>query len=288
MGMYRQKQARVVASVHASISGSSASSASSTPEVKPLKTLLGDSAPTLHLNKNTPSQVPQQQHLHHHHHHHHQEKKFDLLSDLGGDIFATPAPQQAATANFANFANFNSHTGTNANANFAQFDNFPKSSSADFGAFNSTGASKTTAVSKPSQPSADKYAALADLDSIFSNQQGGSGLFSSAAVSATSGPVASSATENSVFGIPAAVPAAHAHPTPPVAGTFGAPASTTHLCQLPLHKLLIHSRQMGEQHQESVMGKQRWSFQLLHFTHSTRPDYRQPQRWMSLLLAQPL
>lgn len=62
--------------------------------------------------------------------------------------------------------------GTNANANFAQFDNFPKSSSADFGAFNSTGASQTTAVSKPSQPSADKYAALADLDNIFSNPQG--------------------------------------------------------------------------------------------------------------------
>lgn len=62
--------------------------------------------------------------------------------------------------------------GTNANANFAQFDNFPKSSSADFGAFNSTGASKTTSVSKPSQPSADKYAALADLDNIFGNQQG--------------------------------------------------------------------------------------------------------------------
>nr|2VX8_A Chain A, NUCLEOPORIN-LIKE PROTEIN RIP, VESICLE-ASSOCIATED MEMBRANE PROTEIN 7 [Homo sapiens]2VX8_B Chain B, NUCLEOPORIN-LIKE PROTEIN RIP, VESICLE-ASSOCIATED MEMBRANE PROTEIN 7 [Homo sapiens]2VX8_C Chain C, NUCLEOPORIN-LIKE PROTEIN RIP, VESICLE-ASSOCIATED MEMBRANE PROTEIN 7 [Homo sapiens]2VX8_D Chain D, NUCLEOPORIN-LIKE PROTEIN RIP, VESICLE-ASSOCIATED MEMBRANE PROTEIN 7 [Homo sapiens] len=40
-----------VASVHASISGSSASSTSSTPEVKPLKSLLGDSAPTLHLNK---------------------------------------------------------------------------------------------------------------------------------------------------------------------------------------------------------------------------------------------
>ncbi|CAI9574297.1 unnamed protein product [Staurois parvus] len=275
MGMYRQKQARVVASVHASISGSSASSASSTPEVKPLKTLLGDSAPTLHLNKNTPSQspvvarnqVPQQQHLHHHHHHHHQEKKFDLLSDLGGDIFATPAPQQAATANFANFANFNSHTApSSAHADFANFDAFGQSSgTSSFGAF-------APASQTPSQPLST----------------GGSGLFSSAAVSATSGPVASSATENSVFGIPAAVPAAHAHPTPPVAGTFGAPASTTHLCQLPLHKLLIHSRQMGEQHQESVMGKQRWSFQLLHFTHSTRPDYRQPQRWMSLLLAQPL
>ncbi|PIO34744.1 hypothetical protein AB205_0016240, partial [Aquarana catesbeiana] len=115
------------------------------------------------------------------------------------------------------------YSGTNANANFAQFDNFPKSSSADFGAFNSTGASQTTAVSKPSQPSADKYAALADLDSIFSNQQGGSGqaVYSSGAVSATSGPIASSATENSVFGIHATVPAAHTRPTPPVPGTFG-------------------------------------------------------------------
>ncbi|XP_077344637.1 arf-GAP domain and FG repeat-containing protein 1 isoform X2 [Lithobates pipiens] len=298
------EQARVVASVHASISGSSASSASSTPEVKPLKTLLGETAPALQLNKGTPSQSPvvarnqvpqqQQQHLHPHHphHHHHQEKKFDLLSDLGGDIFATLPPQPVSTANFANFANFNSHTApnsahadfanfdafgqssgtssfgafapasqtpsqplstafrtlssscsigdftsafslqaayrTNANANFAQFDNFPKSSSADFGAFNSTGASQTTAVSKPSQPSADKYAALADLDSIFSNQQGGSGqaVYSSGAVSATSGPVASSATENSVFGIHATVPAAHTRPTPPVPGNFGASAST--------------------------------------------------------------
>lgn len=51
------EQAKVVASVHASISGSSASSTSSTPEVKPLKSLLGEAAPTLHLNKGTPSQV---------------------------------------------------------------------------------------------------------------------------------------------------------------------------------------------------------------------------------------
>ncbi|XP_072263814.1 arf-GAP domain and FG repeat-containing protein 1 isoform X7 [Pyxicephalus adspersus] len=168
------EQARVVASVHASISGSSASSASSTPEVKPLKTLLGESAPALQLNKNTPSQSPVvarnqvPQHHHHHHHQHHPEKKqFDLLSDLGGDIFATPAPQSAAPANFANFANFNSHAG---------------------------GSSQN--------------------------------VFGSAAVSAPSGPSASSATDNSVFGIPAVVSAAHTHPTPPVAGTFGASAST--------------------------------------------------------------
>ncbi|XP_040838774.1 arf-GAP domain and FG repeat-containing protein 1 isoform X7 [Ochotona curzoniae] len=213
------EQAKVVASVHASISGSSASSTSSTPEVKPLKSLLGDSAPALHLNKGTPSQSPvvgrsqgQQQ----------EKKQFDLLSDLGSDIFAAPAPQSAATANFANFAHFNSHAAQNSanadfanfdafgqssgssnfggfptashsafqpqttggsagsvNANFAHFDNFPKSSSADFGAFNTSQSHQTaSAVSKVSAhkaslPTADKYAALANLDNIFSAGQGG-------------------------------------------------------------------------------------------------------------------
>ncbi|XP_035625155.1 arf-GAP domain and FG repeat-containing protein 1-like isoform X7 [Oncorhynchus keta] len=126
------EQAKVVASVHASISGSSASSTNSTPEVRPLKTLLGESAPTLHLNKHTPSQSPvgsrvaqalqlsQQQQFH--------DKKFDLLSDLGGDIFAAPPHSQTAAgtaANFANFAHFNSQPAAqNANADFANFDAF--------------------------------------------------------------------------------------------------------------------------------------------------------------------
>nr|XP_012423865.1 PREDICTED: arf-GAP domain and FG repeat-containing protein 1 isoform X6 [Odobenus rosmarus divergens] len=213
------EQAKVVASVHASISGSSASSTSSTPEVKPLKSLLGDSAPALHLNKGTPSQSPvvgrsqgQQQ----------EKKQFDLLSDLGSDIFAAPAPQSTATANFANFAHFNSHAAQNSanadfanfdafgqssgssnfggfptashspfqpqttggsagsvNANFAHFDNFPKSSSADFGTFNTSQSHQTaSAISKVSTNKAslqttDKYAALANLDNIFSAGQGG-------------------------------------------------------------------------------------------------------------------
>ncbi|XP_054691409.1 arf-GAP domain and FG repeat-containing protein 1 isoform X6 [Grus americana] len=200
------EQAKVVASVHASISGSSASSTSSTPEVKPLKSLLGEAAPALHLNKGTPSQSPvvvrsqgQQQ----------QEKKqFDLLSDLGSDIFAAAPPQSTATANFANFAHFNSHTGGSAgsvNANFAHFDNFPKSSSADFGAFNAsqsgttaTAASKA-AVNKPSLQSADKYAALANLDNIFSAGQGGSeqGSGFSTVVSASAGPALSAPNQSS-------------------------------------------------------------------------------------------
>nr|XP_040123888.1 arf-GAP domain and FG repeat-containing protein 1 isoform X3 [Ictidomys tridecemlineatus] len=213
------EQAKVVASVHASISGSSASSTSSTPEVKPLKSLLGDSAPALHLNKGTPTQSPvvgrsqgQQQ----------EKKQFDLLSDLGSDIFAAPAPQSTATANFANFAHFNSHAAQNSanadfanfdtfgqssgssnfggfptashspfqpqttggsagsvNANFAHFDNFPKSSSADFGTFNASQSHQTaSAISKVSAnkaglQTADKYAALANLDNIFSAGQGG-------------------------------------------------------------------------------------------------------------------
>ncbi|XP_042638965.1 arf-GAP domain and FG repeat-containing protein 1 [Orycteropus afer afer] len=213
------EQAKVVASVHASISGSSASSTSSTPEVKPLKSLLGESAPALHLNKGTPSQSPvvgraqvQQQ----------EKKQFDLLSDLGSDIFAAPAPQSTATANFANFAHFNSHAAQNSanadfanfdafgqssgssnfggfptashspfqpqttggsagsvNANFAHFDNFPKSSSADFGTFNTSQSHPAvSAVSKVSAnksglQTADKYAALANLDNIFSAGQGG-------------------------------------------------------------------------------------------------------------------
>nr|XP_030136037.1 arf-GAP domain and FG repeat-containing protein 1 isoform X2 [Taeniopygia guttata] len=263
------EQAKVVASVHASISGSSASSTSSTPEVKPLKSLLGEAAPTLHLNKGTPSQSPvvvrsqgQQQ----------QEKKqFDLLSDLGSDIFAAAPSQSTATANFANFAHFNSHTAQNSanagfanfdafgqssgssnfggfptasqspfqpqntafrtlssscsfgeftsafplqavhsgsagsvNANFAHFDNFPKSSSADFGSFNAsqsnataTAASKA-AVNKLNLQSADKYAALANLDNIFSAGQGGSeqGSGFSTAVS-SAGPALSAPNQSS-------------------------------------------------------------------------------------------
>ncbi|TFK06226.1 peroxisome proliferator-activated receptor alpha [Platysternon megacephalum] len=284
------EQAKVVASVHASISGSSASSTSSTPEVKPLKSLLGESAPALHLNKGTPSQSPvivrsqgQQQ----------QEKKqFDLLSDLGSDIFAAPAPQSTATANFANFAHFNSHTAQNSanagfanfdafgqssgssnfggfptasqspfqpqntggsagsmNANFAHFDNFPKSSSADFGAFNAsqsnttaTAASKV-AVNKPNLQSADKYAALANLDNIFSTGQGGSeqGSGFGTVVTAPSGPAVSApsqpsaSSDNNAFGtVPVAATAQTQPASSSVPASFGATPSTNPFVAAPV------------------------------------------------------
>ncbi|XP_032387350.1 arf-GAP domain and FG repeat-containing protein 1b isoform X2 [Etheostoma spectabile] len=94
-------QARAVASVQASVSGSSASSTGSTPEVQPLK--------TLQLNKTPLRQSPGLGRAQAHSAA--QEKKFDLLSDLGGDIFAAPATQSASSANFANFAHFPSQSG---------------------------------------------------------------------------------------------------------------------------------------------------------------------------------
>ncbi|XP_031149073.1 arf-GAP domain and FG repeat-containing protein 1a isoform X9 [Sander lucioperca] len=185
------EQAKVVASVHASISGSSNSSTSSTPEVRPLKSLLGESAPSLHLNKNTPpnqSPVVSRGQTHQQQFH---EKRFDLLSDLGGDIFAAPANVNAvASSSFANFAHFNSHTTQNANANadFANFDafgstsgstgGFPSATLAPFHPSNtgggiSVGASSAAAAGglpqkQPAMPAGgDRYAALAELDTVF-------------------------------------------------------------------------------------------------------------------------
>ncbi|XP_053246090.1 arf-GAP domain and FG repeat-containing protein 1 isoform X22 [Podarcis raffonei] len=182
------EQAKVVASVHASISGSSASSTSSTPEVKPLKSLLGESAPALHLNKSTPTQSPvvnrsqgQSQ----------EKKQFDLLSDLGSDIFAAPAPHSTATANFANFAHFNSHTAFRTLSSSCSFGEFTTSAfplqavrsgsepGSGFGAAHTVPAGPT--VSAPRQPSAssDKYAALAELDSVFSSTATSSNAYTS-------------------------------------------------------------------------------------------------------------
>lgn len=157
------EQAKTVASVHASISGSSASSTSSTPEVRPLKTLLGESVPSLHLNKNTPSQSPvvsrtqltqQQQH--------HQDRKFDLLRDLGGDIFAAQHSQSTGNANFANFAHFNSHSAAqnaNSNADFANFDAFNSSAAQTTAPFPSA----PQAPFQPAQPGSSSGIANANF-----------------------------------------------------------------------------------------------------------------------------
>ncbi|XP_030007678.1 arf-GAP domain and FG repeat-containing protein 1a isoform X11 [Sphaeramia orbicularis] len=176
------EQAKVVASHHASISGSSNSSTSSTPEVRPLKSLLGESAPSLHLTKNTPpNQSPvvsrgqsHQQQFH--------DKKFDLLSDLGGDIFAAPPNMNAgANSSFANFAHFNSHT------TFTVL-----SSSRSMGGGISGSASAATAAAgvgglpqnQPTVPAGgDRYAALAELDTVFSSSAPATSVYNTTSTS---------------------------------------------------------------------------------------------------------
>ncbi|XP_042184492.1 arf-GAP domain and FG repeat-containing protein 1 isoform X2 [Oncorhynchus tshawytscha] len=130
-------QARTVATAQAS---KSASSTGSTPEVQPLRTLqLNKTPPT----RQSPVVVRSQAYPIV------QEKKFDLLSDLGGDIFATPPSQAASNSNFANFAHFPSQSGRGV----------PVPSVAG-------------AVPAPSQlgtSAEDRYAALAELDNELSS-----------------------------------------------------------------------------------------------------------------------
>ncbi|XP_030630354.1 probable flap endonuclease 1 homolog [Chanos chanos] len=118
-----------------------------------------------------------------------QEKKFDLLSDLGGDIFAAPPSQTAGSSNFANFAHFNRPTAqSNSNTDFANFDSFGNSSvpSTHFGTTHPsqsipqplhTGGGVTVpslssmapAPTQSSKTGEDRYAALAELDSVLSS-----------------------------------------------------------------------------------------------------------------------
>lgn len=100
----------------------------------------------------------------------------------------------------------NSSGGSSAstNAHFANFDNFPKSSSADFGAFCFSGSD--TSVIKAHAVSEDKYAALADLDNVFSSNtqtQGASSQltnFGSTPVGSSVMTANQSSSANNVFG----------------------------------------------------------------------------------------
>ncbi|XP_069776250.1 arf-GAP domain and FG repeat-containing protein 1-like isoform X2 [Narcine bancroftii] len=239
----------------------SLSSRGSTPDIKPLKSLVGESTPALNVTRtvsqpasHAPMQLSQQQQA--------KRPQMDLLADIGGDPFATPAPQQAATQAFGAFPGFGvqqtahpgfptfnafsgggvgssvgsftpasqtpfqvqtSTSGGSSSANFANFDTFPKSSSTSFGAFTSSPATSAPASStaitsgKNATSQADKYAALADLESIFNAPQSTPGgqmsSFSFTSSVSTDQPTISSnqsagADYSSVFSI--GVPSSHA------------------------------------------------------------------------------
>ncbi|XP_041660046.1 arf-GAP domain and FG repeat-containing protein 1b isoform X3 [Cheilinus undulatus] len=171
-------QARV--NVQASVSGSSASSTGSTPEVQPLKTLQLNKTPLRQSPGLSRSQA----------HSAAQEKKFDLLSDLGGDIFAAPPTQTSTSTNFANFAHFPSQSGGGVP--------IPSMSSA------------IPTQSHTGSCSEDRYAALAELDNELSS-----------AVSSTSN------VQGNIFGpVLGSSPAQNPPVLPSIQPGFGAVPST--------------------------------------------------------------
>ncbi|XP_054599385.1 arf-GAP domain and FG repeat-containing protein 1a isoform X7 [Nothobranchius furzeri] len=198
------EQAKAVASVHACISGSSNSgSTNSTPEVRPLKALLGDSAPALHLGKSTPpnqSPVVSRGQTHPQQFH---DKKFDLLSDLGGDIFAAPTNvNTAASSSFANFAHFNSHTRGGIPGGV--------SSVAAAG-----GAAGLPQRQLGGTTGGDRYAALAELDTAFSSSAPATSVYNT-----------SSTSQGGVFGSETMMSTAQAQQAMPgVVQGFGAPST---------------------------------------------------------------
>ncbi|XP_043933273.1 arf-GAP domain and FG repeat-containing protein 2 isoform X1 [Protopterus annectens] len=237
-------------------SASTVSRRNTSPEVKPLRTLLTEagSSRTLPSQSHGGSQTrlyqkaAQQQQWPMQGTEPTKKSNTDLLADMGGDPFAPPQPSQSfpvfpafgaqmpANSGFANFDAFSSnpaafggvsstaapplqsHSSTavclpgertvmnsssfgGTSAGTTNFANFPKSSSASFGGFSAgqNMAPVQTSASKISVPPADKYAALADLESVFnaggSNQQ--TSFVSTAKVTASN---SSGMTELGVFG----------------------------------------------------------------------------------------
>ncbi|XP_064408955.1 arf-GAP domain and FG repeat-containing protein 2 isoform X2 [Latimeria chalumnae] len=186
-------------------------SVSTPPEVKPLRTLLGESVPSLSVSRPAPNQGVSQPHLQLHRAQPVRQlpltiagrkSNTDLLADIGGDPFAASQPAQnfatfpafgaprsaVVTTGFANFDAFGSSRnafggvvttsqtpfqpqsvpagGTAAAAGSGNFASFPKSSSAGFGGF-APSQNAPAAAGQSGVPPANKYAPLADLESVF-------------------------------------------------------------------------------------------------------------------------
>uniref|UniRef100_A0A3B4AJS8 Arf-GAP domain-containing protein n=1 Tax=Periophthalmus magnuspinnatus TaxID=409849 RepID=A0A3B4AJS8_9GOBI len=223
------EQARAVATVQASVSGSSASSTGSTPEVQPLKSLQLNKTPLRQSPGLSRSQAYSSS----------QEKKFDLLSDLGGDIFAAP-PAQTATSNFANFAHFPSQSGNQSNSNFANFEAFGNTTIPSHLSTSPPSKSSGTphlpsplifisavpAQSQAGSCSEDRYAALAELDNELSSSASSTSNVPNAPVLPTMQPGFGAVPSTNPFVAAAVAPEMATNPfqtngRAPVAASFG-------------------------------------------------------------------
>ncbi|XP_055520936.1 arf-GAP domain and FG repeat-containing protein 1-like isoform X7 [Leucoraja erinacea] len=99
----------------------SLSSRSSTPDIKPLKSLVGESTPALTVTRTVSQPVGQAQ-VQQAQQQQAKRSQMDLLADIGGDPFATSAPQHAATQAFGAFPGFGVQQ--TAHASFPTFNAF--------------------------------------------------------------------------------------------------------------------------------------------------------------------
>ncbi|XP_062904943.1 arf-GAP domain and FG repeat-containing protein 1-like isoform X2 [Mobula hypostoma] len=194
----------------------SLSSRSSTPDIKPLKSLVGESTPALNVTKTIVSQPVSQPQMQQPQQQQAKKSQLDLLADIGGDPFATPAPQQAfgAFPGFGvqqtvhpGFPAFNAFGGSGATSNVGSF---PSANQAPFQAQATTGGqmssfSFASSVSTGQPTVSSSQYAGAEYSSVFSI-----GVPSSHASAATS----------SISGTGSQVPTQQS--TPSSASSFGA------------------------------------------------------------------
>ncbi|XP_059498519.1 arf-GAP domain and FG repeat-containing protein 1-like isoform X4 [Stegostoma tigrinum] len=230
----------------------SLSSRSSTPDVKPLKTLMGDSTPALNISKSA-GQVANQELIQQQNQQPVKKSQLDLLADIGGDPFASPVPQHTAAQAFAAFPAFGAqqtaHPGFPGFSPFssggsANVGNFPPANQASFQVQSATSAggqmsgfSFTSATSSQPTVSSSQYTG-AEYSSVFnmgvpSNNAGAGTSSISGTMSGSQVPTQQAGTTNAssfgAFSNPFAAPTA----TPQAASTN--PFQTNGMAPAPMY-----------------------------------------------------
>ncbi|XP_064408957.1 arf-GAP domain and FG repeat-containing protein 2 isoform X4 [Latimeria chalumnae] len=213
-------------------------SVSTPPEVKPLRTLLGESVPSLSVSRPAPNQGVSQPHLQLHRAQPVRQlpltiagrkSNTDLLADIGGDPFAASQPAQ----NFATFPAFGAPRSAVVTTGFANFDAFGSSRNA-FGGVVTTSqtpfqpqsvpAGSRTIASSYSFGGSSQVTGFGGTSSVPAGQSGGiselNNIFGVGAV----GSVATGSVFGTVSQAPTLPPASS---NPPAFGAFTNPFAVT-------------------------------------------------------------
>ncbi|XP_064408958.1 arf-GAP domain and FG repeat-containing protein 2 isoform X5 [Latimeria chalumnae] len=211
-------------------------SVSTPPEVKPLRTLLGESVPSLSVSRPAPNQGVSQPHLQLHRAQPVRQlpltiagrkSNTDLLADIGGDPFAASQPAQ----NFATFPAFGAPRSAVVTTGFANFDAFGSSRNAFGGVVTTSqtpfqpqsvpagGSSQVTGFGGTSSVPAGQSGGISELNNIFGVGAVGSvatgSVFGTVSQAPTLPPASSNPPAFGAFTNPFAVTSAHHPPVSP-------------------------------------------------------------------------